>query len=136
LGCLQPWMNDEWLDGHGTTRFDGVWTRLRRGTIASRALLRLPSTTASTVSERSGRHLRGAWTVQRIAEGAGDGTCSTARRRKARGESELGQGKWREALLPFIEKRGDGESARETRRQHHGTINGDDGFFMTHQWRE
>jgi hypothetical protein len=27
-------MNDEWLDGQGTTRFDGVWTRLRRDTIA------------------------------------------------------------------------------------------------------
>jgi hypothetical protein len=98
-------VNGEWLDGHGTTRFDGVWTRLRRGTIASRALLRLPSTTASTVSERSGRHRRGAWTVQRIGEGAGDGTCSTARRRKARGESELGQREGEGSASDFIEER-------------------------------
>jgi hypothetical protein len=37
------------------------------------------------MSERGGGHHRGAWTVQRIDEGAGDETCYTARGRKARG---------------------------------------------------
>jgi hypothetical protein len=59
---------------------NGERARARDGSAARRGTVR-----RGPMSERGGGHRRGAWTVQRIGEGTGDGTCYTARGRKARG---------------------------------------------------
>jgi hypothetical protein len=103
-------MNGEWLNGQGTTRFDGVWTRLRRDTIARHdgEQVATPASVHNGVDSE-----RAQW--QTPARGV---DSPTNRRRRGqrdvlhcekeegmRRESKLGQGEGEGSTSDFIEER-------------------------------
>jgi hypothetical protein len=95
---------DERLGGQGTTWFDGFGhvsgEARQRGSTTSRALLRLPSTTASTVSsggEQFGRRRAWEW--------------GERERERELGEEESSAVGGRRDLSPIYRGRGEGESA-------------------------
>jgi hypothetical protein len=103
-------MNGEWLDGQGTTRFDGVWTRLRRDTRARHdgEQVAAPASVHNGVDSE-----RAQW--QTPARGV-DGPTNRRRRGQrdvlhcekeegTRRESELGQGEGEGSASDFIEER-------------------------------